>query len=280
METSGRTRWSRGRRVLIGAVVAAAGVLVAVPVVAVTSMVSESVRGVVTIVDTADGQREVHWKDYPGVPELDPQQILANPSLEEGERGGRQMMREIEETLTAQLGFGWDMAPTPNGDDVAFPAQNYYGGASMLSTLNVNGRQSTTVPRTWEDKQHVLNIIAEVTARHGYGDLTLDVENTDTSEKDRIYSYGGATPEEAALLTGTVKGPAGQWLTFSITDLSRDRDGRFTEQAKDSTEYGWLPESITFMYGANALLSVSDRAEFEERLEPYAGLARPEPLPS
>ncbi|MDQ1175009.1 hypothetical protein QE430_003316 [Microbacterium testaceum] len=152
METSERTRWSRRRRLLLGTVIVAAGVVVAVPVVAVTSMLSDSVRGVVTVVDTADGQREVHWKDYPGVPELEPEQILANPSLEDGERVGRQMMREVEETLTAQLGFSWDLTPTPNGDDVAFPAQNYYGGTSMLSTLNVNSRQSTTVPRTWADK--------------------------------------------------------------------------------------------------------------------------------
>lgn len=185
------------------------------------------------------------------------------------------MMHEVEETLTTQFGFAWDQAPTPNGDGVAFPAQNYYGGMSMLSTLNVNSRQSTSVPRTWEDKQRVLDIIAEVTARQGYGGLTLDVGNTDTSEKDRIYGYGGATPEEAVLLTGTVNGPAGQWLSFSITDLTRDRDGRFAEQARDATEYGWRPA-----YGANALLSGSDRAAFKERLEPYVGLARPEPLPS
>ncbi|MEV7692721.1 hypothetical protein AB0N73_05265 [Microbacterium sp. NPDC089189] len=278
--TSEGARAVSPRRIVVVASIAVGAVVVGAPAAAIAVMITESARGVVTTVETTEGTREVFWRDYPGVPELEPSEVLAGPSLEEGEASGRALMQEIEDALSAEFGLEWAPPPTPNGDDIAFPAQNYYGGTSMLSTLNINSRQSTTVPATWGEKERVLAIIAEVAARHGYGELTLDHDRGDMTDAELAEAFGSAIPAESVTVAGSLDGESGQWLWFTITDLSLDRDGRFTEQAEGSEEYGWQPNAISFLYGANALLPEADRAEFERRLEPYAGLTRPEPLPS
>lgn len=268
------------RRALVVVAIVAGVVVVGAPVAAIAMMITSNARGVVTVEATEDGDREVFWRDYPGIPELEPEDVLDGPSLEEGEAAGRALLQEIETALAAEFGLEWAAPPTGNGEQVAFPAQNYYGGPSMLNTLNVSGRQSTTVPTNWAEKQRVLEIVTEVAARHGYSDLTLDHDAGYLSAEDLVESYGSADPAEMVVLAATLQGPTGQWLMFTLQDLSLDRDGRFTKQAEESEEYGSLPNSMSLLYGANGLLPDADRAEFERRLAPYIGLDRPEPLPS
>lgn len=270
---------SPGRVIAVAAIVIGA-LVVGVPAAGISMMVAENARGVVTLVDTADGEREVFWRDYPGIPGLEPAQVLAGPSLEQGEAAGRAVMAEIEAALTAELGLEWAPPATPNGDEVAFPTENRYGGMSMLSTLNINSRQSTTVPTTWAEKERVLAIIAEVAVRYGYDGLTLDHDADWMSDAELVEAYGATTPEESVTVSGWLKGTTGQWLWFTITDLTLDHDGRFSAEAEETNQYGWQPSSISLLYGANGLLSEGDQAEFERRLAPYAGLARPEPLES
>lgn len=268
------------RRALSAAAIGLAVVMVGAPAAAYAAFLVVEARGVVTVETDADGSsREVLWRDYPGVPELEPDEILAGPTLEEGELAGRAMLAEIESELTAQLGLAWAPAVVDTDTEIP-PAQNYYGGSSMLRILNIPSRQSTTVPTTWEHKQRVIAIIAEVGARYGFDDLGLDHDRPGTTPADAERSFGGATPESSVIVSGGLTGPTGQWVWFSLQDLSLDDDGRFAEQFEGSATYGWLPNSISLMYGANGLLPEGDRAEFQRRLEPFLGLARPEPLPS
>ncbi|WEK61543.1 MAG: hypothetical protein P0Y60_01910 [Candidatus Microbacterium colombiense] len=268
------------RRALAVALIGAGVLVVGVPAAAIAVAIANDARGVVTVEATESGDREVFWRDYPGIPELDPEDVLDGPTLEEGEADGRELMAEIEAALTTEFGLDWAAAPTGNGDQVAFPAQNYYGGPSLLQVLNVSGRQSTSVPATWAEKERMLGIVETVAARHGFTDLTLDHDASYMTAADRIETFGAATPEESVIVSGMLEGPTGQWIMFSLQDLSLDQDGRFTEQAEESAQNGSLPNSISFMYGANGLLASADRAEFESRLEPYRGLDRPEPLES
>jgi hypothetical protein len=270
---------SPGRTIAIAAI-AVGAVVVWIPAVAIAVMMTEEVRGVVTVIDTPQGKQEVYWRDYPGVAGLQPSEVLAGPSLERGEADGRALLREIEEALTVEFGLEWAPPPTGNGDDVAFPTENSYGGMSMLSTLNIDGRQSTSVPTTWAEKERVMELVAEVAAEHGYGDLTLDHDSDYMSDADLVQAYGATSPEESVTVSGSLQGEAGQWLWFTITDLSLDRDGRFTEQAEESEQYGWQPNRISLLYGAKALLPESARAEFDRRLAPFLGLPHPEPLES
>jgi hypothetical protein len=264
------------RRALAVVAIGAGVIAVGAPVAAFAVMLASDARGVVTVEAGEDGDREVFWRDYPGIPELDPDDVLAGPSLEEGEAAGRALMAEIEAALTAEFGLAWAPAPNTNGEQDDFPAQNYYGGESMLRVLNVEGRPSTSVPATWTEKERMLAVIADVASRRGYTDMSFDHEAGYMTEAEVIETYGASTPEEMVLVAGTLQGPTGQWLMFSMRDLSLDGDGRFAEQFED----GGPNSSISFVYGANGLLPSADRAEFERRLEPYVGLERPEPLPS
>lgn len=268
------------RRIFAITAIVVGAVGVGAPAAAIAVMLVSDARGVVTVEATDDGQREVFWRDYPGIPELEPEDILSGPSLEEGEAAGRALLEEIETALTAEFGLDWAPPSTGNGDQVAFPAENSYGGPSMLRTLNVQGRQSTSVPATWTEKERTLEIIASVAARRGFTEFTLDHDSEHMTAADLKESFGGVTPEESVIISGMLEGPKGQWLMFTMQDLSLDTDGRFTEQAEASAEYGSLPNTVSVMYGANGLLPDADRAEFERRLEPYVGLARPEPLES
>lgn len=268
------------RRALAIVAISAGVVAVGAPTAAFAVMLASNARGVVTVESGENGDREVFWRDYPGIPELDPEDVLAGPTLEEGEETGRALLAEIEAAITAEFGLEWTAPPPGNEGQVSFPAQNYYGGPSMLRVLNVQSRQSTAVPATWEEKERMLDVIASVAADHGYSDLSFDHEAGSMTEEEVVESYGGSTPEEMVFLSGMLQGPTGQWLMFSMKDLSLDYDGRFTEASEGAEESGWPGSSIAFTYGADGLLPSEERAEFERRLEPYAGLERPEPLPS
>ncbi len=270
---------SPGRTIAIAAI-AVGALILGIPAVAIAVMIAEDARGVVTVIDTPQGKQEVYWRDYPGVAGLEPSEVLAGPSLERGEAEGRALLRQIEDALTLEFGLEWAPPPTGNGDDVAFPTENFYGGMSMLSTLNIDGRQSTSVPTTWAEKERVMELVTEVAAEYGYRDLTLDHDADYMSDAELVQAYGATSPEESVTVSGSLQGEAGQWLWFTITDLSLDHDGRFTEQAQESEQYGWQPNTISLFYGANALLPESDRAEFERRLAPFIGLSHPEPLES
>lgn len=80
----------------------------------------------------------------------------------------------------------------------------------MLSSLNINSRQSTTVPRSWRDKQRVLEIITAVTARHGFGALTLDNDDPTVADAELIEGYGASTPEESVIVSGSVETKTGE----------------------------------------------------------------------
>lgn len=268
------------RRVFAVAAIGLGAVVIGTPAAAFAVMLVSDARGVVTVEATDDGQREVFWRDYPGIPELEPEEILSGPTLEEGESEGRALLAEIEAALTVESGLDWAAPSHGNGVQVAFPAQNFYGGPSMLSTLNVQGRQSTGVPATWAEKERMLQIIERVAARRGFTEVMLDHDSEYMTAADLVESFGAVTPEESVIVSGTIEGPHGQWLMFTVQDLSLDQDGRFTEQAGASAENGSLSNSVAFMYGANGLLPDADRAEFERRLAPFVGLTRPEPLES
>ncbi|MFB2580942.1 hypothetical protein ACEXQD_06795 [Herbiconiux sp. P15] len=267
------------RNWLIGGLAAFGCLLVGVPAAAIATYAITDARGVVTVESAPDGsERTVHWRDYPGSADVDSQEVLAGPSLEEGIDDGEAMVREIREALSAEFGLEW--APPPAGQSTAdqlFPAENHYGGPSMLSVVNAPTSQSTSVPETWEEKQRVIEIIGDITARYGYGPPQLAQDSSPLTEQDRIRDLGGPTPATQVIVSGMSLGPTGQWLAFTFQDFSKDSDGRMRERFAGSTANGWQANTITLSYGANGLLAEQDRAEFLERLEPYTGLQRPDP---
>lgn len=261
------------------AVLSALGVIViGVPVAVISTIMVDAARGIVTVETTPDGsERTVYWREYPGVAELDPEKVLKAPSPREGLRQGERMIAEIRAALTAEFGLEWAPPPAAEGTDWAYPAENGYGGPSMLVTVNGPSSQSTTVPTAWADKQRALEIIGDVIAGYGFEVPRFDQEVHPVPEDEAIRDLGGATLETQAILPGMAEGPSGQWLMFSFQDLSKDTDGRIRERLETPTDAGWQSDTITLMYGANGLLPEKDREEFLERLAPFDGLTRPEP---
>lgn len=267
----------RPRAVLLGVLTVLAVVVIAVPAIGVAGLMVAQARGIVTVETAEDGsERTVHWREYPGVAEVDPAEVLTGPSLEQGHRLGAEIIAEIRAALEDDFGLSW--AADPNGEHEPIRVSNRFGGPSMLYVVNDPVLQSTSVPHDWAAKQRALDIIMVTAARHGFTALSFDFDREHwASPEDRIRDFGGATPDAMVELTGWIEGPHGQWLAFGIRDLRNDTDGRFAEDLRPALEHGWQPESIHVQYGANALLAEADRAEFERRLAPFAGYEQPEP---
>ena len=273
-----RTPLGRSRWLAIGSIAVVAAV-VSVPVGAVAAFMTDQLRGVVTVETLPDGTtREVHWKDYPGkaqhepdgYDEIDPAGVLSAPTAEAAWADAQELLAEIEQALTAELELDW--APSARDEAWAFeahPTSNGYGGPSLLVVLNSPYSQTTTVPAGWPAQQRAIDIIAEVAERHGYGAPILDFDRP-WFDADEAATSGGDRPETAALVPGVLEGPHGQWLSFSIEDPSRGEPGMVDAD---------VAPGIWIMWGAT-LLPASARDEFAARLDAFDGLARPAPFVS
>ena len=261
----------RPRTWIVGGVLTIVIVVVGVPVAAIAGYAIGQVRGVVTEEITANGSTQtVHWKDYPGTAEIAPEEILAGPSLEQGVRDGTSMITRIQAELTAELGLTWADRPATT-TDALFPAENRFGGNSMLYGINLPEFASTGTVTEWAEKERVLEIAGDVLAKYRFDSPELDQARWPMPAANAIDSYGSVDPAEQVLVSTTALGPAGQWFNVTILDSSKDPNGIFAEK-------GFGPDSITLFYGANALLREEDRTTFQKRLEPYEGYALPEPL--
>ncbi|CAI3800406.1 hypothetical protein NKCBBBOE_02578 [Pseudarthrobacter sp. MM222] len=262
------------------AIVIIVGALIAVPAAAVGHFMTGQAVGRVTVVTDADGrERTVYWREYPGIAGVDPQKVLQGPAPEVGYAAGQDMIAAVRAALTAELGLGWT-PPTDGRDDVdpfADRIQNYFGGKSLLTAVNAPPSQSTSVPRAWADKQRALEIIGTVIARHGYSAPAIDTFDQWTDEQ-RVSDLGGSTPKAQVIVSGMAQGPAGQWLSFTFQDLSKDITGRFKERLAHPSRPDSQLDTLSLSYGANGLLRDADREKFKERLVPFAGLTPPAPL--
>lgn len=278
VEVSVRERFTGARTgswIITGAI-AVLIVVVGVPGAAVAAFVINHNRGVVTVEQAPDGsETTVEWRNYPSVAGLDPDEVLAGPSLGDALETSPVLLAEIRDALTAEFGLAWASDPFVSEAE-AFPSENQYGGQSLLSGINSPTSPSVGVPREWADKQKALDIIGEVAARYGFAAPRLDQDAWGTSEEDRIRDLGGATPEEQVFVSAMLLGPAGQWISVNIQDFSKDVDGRLAERATGDAENGWQTDTIAIMYGANGLLAESDRDAFVERLQEFDGYQAPE----
>ena len=254
--------------------------LIVVPAVTVGHFMIDQAVGRVTVAADAEGrERAVYWREYPGMAGVDPQEILQGPTPEEGLAAGQAMISEVRAALTEELGLKW--APPPEGQDDVDPfvhrVQNYFGGESLLTVVNALPSQSTSVPRDWADKQRALETVRTVIAKYGYSAPVIDTFDQ-WSDEQRISDLGGLTPETQVIVSGMAQGPAGQWLSFTFQDLSKDTTGKFDERLAPPPGSGWQLDTFSLGYGANGLLRDADRDEFKKRLEPFAGLTPPAPL--
>lgn len=92
---------------ILGAIFIVAGVS-AVPVASVVHYMIGNAVGRTTVSTSADGtERTIYWRDYPGVAGVDPLEVLAGPTPQEGYETAETMIAEIRAALSAEFQLAW-----------------------------------------------------------------------------------------------------------------------------------------------------------------------------
>jgi hypothetical protein len=258
-----------------------AALILGLPALAGLGIWATSPPPVVTTVVRADGTEErLRWREHPGHAGWDAAEASTAPPLEDAIATQESMVGLITEQLHARFGMSWAVGPDPaQRQSITFETENGWGGPSMLRGVNLPTWQSDAVPGTWTAKQEAMGIISEVLTAHGWSEPYLDQERWPEDPEDLIEMYGGAGPQDQVLVTGGAEGPGSQWLSFAFQDMSRDDpDGTFAKRNEGAAAYGWEQDSITISFGASGLLPAGDRAEYERRVAPFAGLPQPAAL--
>jgi hypothetical protein len=190
--TENRVARLRPRTWLVGGAAALGIIVLGVPTVAIGGTIVDSARGVVTVERSADGtEQAVSWRDYPGVGGADPAEALTGPTAEQGVRLGEAITAEIR----AALDLDWT---EEDGGQVYFPAENRYGGLSMLVTVNTPAWLSATAP---QDAERAMDVVRGILDRHGFTAPVL-------------------VHDDAKTTSGLAAGPAGQWVSFTWSSAS------------------------------------------------------------
>lgn len=223
--------------------------LVVVPGVAVAAYALDQFRGVVTTETNADGADvTVRWRDYPAIAGVDPDAILASPSLEDGIALGVRVIDDIRTELEGAVTVDWTQEA---GEGTVQAAPNQFGGTSMLYIVNTPAWSSPLGSLTALESEQLIAAISEAGERHGFTQLRLDP---------------GESRQGPVFTSGTLSDANGQWLAFMV-GLPPGQEAAATA-------------SITIAYGANGLLPESDRPEFEQRLAAFLDFEQPEPQAS
>lgn len=208
----------------------------------------------------ASGERvTVNWRDYPATSWIGAEAVLAAPSAEETPERSERLLADLRKALDAEFPISeWSACCFGEGPAEWFPMDsNEYGGDSMLRTYNsLNWSGEAEIPRGQWDR--VVTVAAEVAAEYG-----LDVRRHDDDLSPGLELW---LHEE-----GLSSGNDTEWLSVAVQDARLDPSG---QALKDAEEYDQLVAGITLFYGITTI-SDEDRAEFERRAAPFAGLQRP-----
>ncbi len=218
-----------------------------------------------TYVDKSGAEVTVDWADYPGSPGIDATDVLSAPPKEQIDQVESALIAEIEQALSAEFDLDWRR----EREGQWFPyGGNGYGGESAYVVYNSRDYVSDTVPRGADDWRLAVDIVSEITGSRGLGPIDLDHELAGAD--DLLERFGDGEADDYWQWTGTAYGTS-QWLSVALTDVSKDDSGEAAEEWRDR---GWPAQSIAISYGATTL-PAGERAEFERRLAPFAGLDLP-----
>ena len=212
-----------------------------------------------------------HAEAYPAIKGTDPQQTLAQQSLDEVRAQSETLFAEIRARLTEEFGFTW----TQVGDEDLRPERNGYGGESMLVEFTSAAWATEQPLQDYDRKREVMSVIDDVVVRSGLWELYSfndpAVSGIDPSMIAKLYgSDDPRTQHTWEYYTENYPDP----LRFyaNVYDLSNDADGGFlAAREAQSARTGEPLEGLQLVVIASGVLSEDDRAEFEERLQDYPG---------
>ncbi|MFD5224096.1 hypothetical protein ACFWHT_00605 [Microbacterium sp. NPDC058342] len=220
--------------------------------------------------DGTKSEEQKHEQAYPGIKGVSNGDVLLNPSLEEVQAEGDQLMAAVRERLSDRFGYTWVQS---GGVDIS-PERNGYGGESMLQKYTSTSWTTEQPVQDDARKREVMRVIDGVLAEHGIRGL-YPLNEVDS----------GISPDMVAKLYGS-SDPARQhtWEYYGDTypeplrfyayayDLSNDPTGEFRRQREAiKQQFGEPLEGIQLVVFARQVLPEKDRAAFEEKLEDYPG---------
>ncbi|MFS0911130.1 hypothetical protein AB3M89_05015 [Microbacterium sp. 179-I 3D2 NHS] len=257
---------ARGR--MLGAIALVVTILVNVATVGGVSALQTSASG---SYEGVKSEEQRHAEAYPGIKGTDPQQTLAQQSLEEVRAQADELFAEIRTRLTDEFGYTWVAV----GDEDLRPERNGYGGESMLVEFTTVGWATNEPIQDYERKLEVMEVIDEVVVDHGLWDLYSfndpAISGMDPSMIAKLYgSDDPRTQDTWEYYTENFPDPLRFYAT--IDDLSHDDDGSFrVAREAQSARTGEPLEGLQLVVIASGVLSEADRAEFESRLDEYPG---------
>lgn len=202
----------------------------------------------------------VDWRDYPASAWLGVEDVLSGPGSGEVPARSEQLLAAVRDALATEFGITrWEAEGDPEGADDWYPMrENEYGGESMLVTFNSQawGGEASIPYAEWE---RVVDVVADVAARYGLDQRRNDGDHSDPGQELWLRS-------ESLMQAGP-----SEWLGVSVQDANLDPSG---EALEDAEKLGLLVSGVSLFYGITTVLD-EDRAEFERRAAPFAGLERP-----
>lgn len=256
----------RGRR--LGAVALVVTILFNVATVGGMSALQTSASG---NYDGAKTDEQKHAEAYPGIKGTNPQDVLAQQSLEEVRTDADALFAEVRARLTEEFGYTW----TQVGEEDLRPERNGYGGESMLYEYGSVGWATNEPIQDYSRKLEVMQVIDQVVVDQGLWDLYSfnepGMSGIDPTMIAKLYgSDDPRTQHTWEYYTENFPDP----LRFyaNLYDLSNDATGdfRITREAQ-SARTGEPMEGLQLQVIASAVLSDADRAEFEQKLTEYPG---------
>lgn len=218
--------------------------------------------------DGTKTEEQKHEEAYPGVKGVPNSDVLRQPSLQEIQAQGDEIMADIRKRVTERFGYTWVKA----GDGDVSPERNGYGGESMLSKYTSPTWTTAEPIQDNARKREVLAVVEDVLVEHGlFGFYVLNSAESGISDDMVAKLYGSADIEKQHTwewYSDTYPEP----LRFyaNVFDLSKDATGEFRVQREaQHAQTGEPLEGLQLTVSARELLSEDDRAEFEDRLREY-----------
>ncbi|REJ06397.1 hypothetical protein DY023_06360 [Microbacterium bovistercoris] len=256
---------TRGR--MLGAISLAIALLFNMATVGAVGAVVASATG---SYDGVKSEAQKHEEAYPGVKGTSRGEVLSQPSLEQVQANGDELMTEIRARLTDEFGYSWKQS----GQPTTRHERNGYGGESMLQQYT--SEQWTTVEpvRDNDRKREIAAVIDEVLAeRDMYALYPLNSSESGISSEMVAKLYGSADIEEQHTWEWYSDAfPDPLMLYVDAFDPSKDPTGaaQADREAKHQAT-GEPVEGVQLTIIARELLSEKDRAEFEQRMGEYPG---------
>ncbi|GAA3924046.1 hypothetical protein GCM10022382_32210 [Microbacterium invictum] len=218
----------------------------------------------------ADGSTvSLAWADYPGHAYVDADDILATPGIDEIEAHGHALIEAIQAEVAAETGIHLTM----HGGEGQFHGfdSNGYGSPTLLTSYSCCSLVAEAVPAEFADWMRVYGIVARISAEFGAGPMIREQDQEwvrDDPEQLAEFETTWTTGVEGeySLLSAWTTG-SGQSVMLTMEDPAR-------RLAASDAEKETGPR-FSVDYSAT-VIERGKRAEFEERLAPFAGAEKPD----